>query len=259
MKVRAYLVARPQFDVKTFLEFLQDRGTSWQQTLEATEPESIVEASGRICYMSFGDKQSPRGTSEYIRHLIAMGHESVLEHINWSFVVTGISRALSHQLVRHRVGIAFSQLSQQYHDESDARFSMPSQVRRNAQAAEEWEGAVVAAREAYQRILKLLEGEERSFSDKTGRREFQRAIRSAARSVLPNATETVVFMTANARALRHIFTVRGGIVGDEEMRALASELLRHVQREAPSLFFDFAIQTLADGSPIVCKVTSTTK
>lgn len=257
MDLKVYLVGGPHFDVKEFLRFLDDRETGWQRSMEVTEAEEIVEASGRVCYMSFGDKQSPRSTSEYIRHLVFMGHESVLEHINWSFVIAGASRALSHQLVRHRVGFAFSQLSQQYHDESYAPFLMPSQVKQNPRAADVWERAVVAAREAYREILKLLEEQQSSSRGETGRREILRAIRSAARSVLPNATETVIFMTANARALRHLFTVRGNILGDEEMRVLAAELLQHVQREAPSVFFDFVVEELPDGSPRVCKVAAT--
>ncbi len=259
MSLKVYLVGRPEFDVKEFEAFLEECGTRWRRTLGATEAEEIVEAAGRICYMSFGDKQSPRRTSEYVTRLILMGHESVLEHVSWSFVIAGISRALSHQLVRHRAGFSFSQLSQQYHDESEARFLMPSKVRRNAKAAEAWEQAVAAAREAYRKVLEVLEDQDRGSYGETDRKEVQRANRSAARSVLPNATETIVFMAANARALRHFFAVRGEIVGDEEMRILTSELLRRVQQEAPSLFSDFVISTLADGSPIVYKVASRAK
>lgn len=255
MNLKVYLVSRPQFDLKEFFAFLQERGTTWRRTLDATEAEEIVEASGRVCYMSFGEGQSPRTTSEYIRNLLSMGHESVLEHISWSFVIIGMSRALSHQLVRHRVGFAFSQLSQQYHDESHARFVMPSQVAQSRPAAEAWERAVAAARQAYKQILQVLNDQAPSLPAEMDRKELRRAIRSAARSVLPNATETTIFVTANARALRHLFTVRGAIPGDEEMRTLAAELLRRVQQEAPSLFADFVIRSLPDGSPIVHKLT----
>jgi thymidylate synthase ThyX len=82
-------------------------------------------------------------------------------------------------------------------------------------------------------------------------RELRRAIRSAARSVLPGCTETTLFMTANARALRHCFAVRGGIPGDREMRAMAVELFRAVTKEASAVFFDFEIARLSDGSESV--------
>jgi len=83
------------------------------------------------------------------------------------------------------------------------------------------------------------------------KKEFKRAIRSAARSVLPNATETKIVATANARALRHFFKIRGSIPGDIEMREVAAALFNVVRTEAPSLFADFTLEKLADGSPVL--------
>jgi len=85
-------------------------------------------------------------------------------------------------------------------------------------------------------------------------KEFKRAIRSAARSVLPNATETKIVVTANARALRYFFKVRGSIPGDLEMREVAAALFKSVQAEAPSLFADFSLETLSDGSPVLAQM-----
>jgi thymidylate synthase (FAD) len=82
-------------------------------------------------------------------------------------------------------------------------------------------------------------------------REFKRAIRSAARSVLPNATETKIVLTANARALRHFFEIRGSIPGDIEMREVVAEIFRVVQPEAPSLFDDFTLEILQDATPVL--------
>ena len=125
MKPKIYLIARSRFDEEAFLPFLREEKAKWHRTAGATEPEEIVEISGRICYMSFKTKrtkQSPRSNADYIRNLIEQGHESVLEHVSWTFLLTGVSRALTHQLVRHRVGFSFSQLSQQYHEETGATF-----------------------------------------------------------------------------------------------------------------------------------------
>jgi thymidylate synthase (FAD) len=247
-----YLVARPQFDAERFLAFLQHENERWQRSEGATPSEEIVEAAGRICYMSFGDRQAPRSNAEYIAHLITMGHESVLEHVSWSFLVTGVSRAFTHQLVRHRVGVAFSQLSQQYHDESDATFVMPSQVARSAAAEAAWQQAVTAARVAYRELRDALAPPSTATTE-DARREARRAWRSAARSILPNATETKLFMTANARALRHLLAVRGTVVGDEEMRQVMAQILRLVRDEAAALFPDFQVGALPDGSPIVVR------
>jgi thymidylate synthase (FAD) len=249
--IRIHVVGRPQFDLEEFLAFLSNPEMGWRRSPGASETEELVEAAGRVCYMSFGASQSDRTNPDYIRNLIEMGHESVLEHVNWSFVMTGISRALSHQLVRHRVGFAFSQLSQQYHDESDAEFVPPSEIDGNPRAEAAWGRAVNASKDAYLEILDILERGD--FGTRSGlpMREVRRAIRSAARSVLPNATRTTLFVTANARALRHLFTVRGGTPGDSEMRDAVVELFRAVNREAPAIFFDFEIAKLPDGSELI--------
>jgi thymidylate synthase (FAD) len=233
--------------------FLTDQDLEWNRTEGATEAEELIEFSGRICYLSFGVKQSPRSNGEYIRNLILSGHESVLEHASWSLLLTNVSRAFTHQLVRHRVGIAFSQLSQQYHDESDAQFVAPTELESSPEAFEIWRAHTHASIAAYERIKERLTAR----SDLTmNTKERNRLIRSAARSVLPNSTETKILMTANARTLRHFLKVRGNIVGDYEMRLVAAEILEIMKTEAPSAFFDFEVGYLADGSPRVLQRTA---
>jgi len=113
MKPRAFLLGRPQFD-EAYLDFLAyvlpPEQAFWTKKGVATPAEWLIEFAGRVCYMSFGSQQSAKTTGEYIQNLIRNGHESVLEHAVWSFALVGISRAFTHQLVRHRVGFAFSQL-----------------------------------------------------------------------------------------------------------------------------------------------------
>jgi thymidylate synthase (FAD) len=247
------LIGRVQFDIEAFSAFLLEERIEWRRTSGASPSEEIVEVAGRACYMSFGQAQSPRSNGEFIRNLIEMGHESVLEHASWTFIVTNVSRAFTHQLVRHRVGFAFSQLSQQYHDERLASFVMPAHLESLPEAKEAWIKAINATKEAYASINALLLKNGSPLSEDLDKKELNRAVRSAARSVLPNAIETKIVITANARALRHFFDVRGSISGDIEMRLVAAELLRIVKREAPGMFFDFRIEELSDGSPIVRK------
>ena len=254
MTLKIYLISRPQFEVDDFLTFLsQSEEKSWQRTSEAKPPEEIVEISGRICYMSFGKRQSPRTNSEYIKNLIYQGHESVLEHINWTFLLTGVSRGFTHQLVRHRVGFAYSQLSQQYHQETDAKFVEPSHLSFSPKALEAWQQAIAITKQAYKNIIDELENLETttSLGEEFNKKEIRRSLNSAARSILPNGIETKIMITANARALRHFLKVRGSIIGDEEMRNVASELLQYLKQDAPSVFSDFQIETLSDGSSIV--------
>jgi thymidylate synthase (FAD) len=251
VKPKVYLISRPLFEVETFLSFLKAESTEWSRSPQATEAEEIAEIAGRICYMSFGDKQAPRRNGDYIHNLIRQGHESVLEHVSWTFLLTQISRAFTHQLVRHRVGFAFSQLSQQYHEETSATFVEPAHLQKSPQALKAWQKAVAVSQESYKVILDSLAGLEGTQSLELSKKEFNRAIRSAARSVLPNATETKIVITANARALRHFFEIRGSIPGDIEMREVAAALFRLVRTEAPSLFDDFTLQDLPDGTPLL--------
>src|SRR5215471_11180791 len=159
MKPRAFLLGRPQFD-EAYLDFLAyvlpPEQAFWTKKGVATPAEWLIEFAGRVCYMSFGSQQSAKTTGEYIQNLIRNGHESVLEHAVWSFALVGISRAFTHQLVRHRVGFAFSQLSQQYHEESEARFVEPSHLSNSPEAVEAWRKAVTTTQQSYRVILSSL-------------------------------------------------------------------------------------------------------
>ena len=252
MSIGVYLLMRPQFDEshRKFLDEFLPGENQWREEDRSTPAERLVEFAGRVCYMSFGRHQAPGTNADYIRKLISNEHESVLEHAVWTILISGVSRAFTHQLVRHRVGFAFSQLSQQYHDESNVRFVRPLGIDQVPELAQVWDKAVREAQSAYRTIIdrlatntvpQLLEPP----------REALRAMRSAARSVLPNASETVIVVTANARALRHFFKVRGGIVGDLEMRCVAARLLETIRPEAPALFSDFSIEHPSDGFPLV--------
>jgi thymidylate synthase (FAD) len=251
---RLFLVGRPNFDYNALEGFLDTEGETWIKTKEASTPENIVEIAGRLCYMSFGANQFRKCNKDYIHNLIRQGHESVLEHVNWSFILTGVSRAFTHQLVRHRVGFSFSQLSQQYHDENDASFVMPNIIARFSHLTEYWNRSVDESKRAYQQLLALLESETFLKLSPLEKKEFRRAVRTAARSVLPNATETKIFITANARAIRHFLAIRGGIPGDEEMRVVSALILSALKGEAPALFSDFTIERMSDGTPIVRQV-----
>lgn len=248
------LISRPTFSESSygFLEaFHKPKDVKWRRDSNATEAECLVEFAGRVCYMSFGEKQSPRTNAEYIHNLIKSGHESVLEHAAWTFAICGISRAFTHQLVRHRVGFSFSQLSQQYHDESDAKFIVPAGIERLPSAKAAWDQMMQQSSIAYRRLLNELTESVAQSSELAA--EKKRLVNTTARSVLPNSTETAIVMTANARSLRHFFNVRGSVVGDTEMRCVAAELLKTVRPEGPSLFRDFLVKEHSDGLPLVVR------
>ncbi|WP_454643634.1 FAD-dependent thymidylate synthase [Bradyrhizobium liaoningense] len=213
--------------------------------------ESVVEIAGRTCYLSFANP-SGRSTADYIENLIRQGHESVLEHVSWTFVLTGVSRAFTHQLVRHRVGFAYSQLSQQYVDHRSIRFVVPSEILMNPDLLPSWKKAVLTQRETYVELVNSLS----STQSGLGSRERVRSMRSAARSVLPNCIEAIIAVTGNARAWRHFLEVRGSTEGDIEMRRVCGLVLSTLKQEAPNIFFDFVQQSVSDGWPIVRKASS---
>jgi thymidylate synthase (FAD) len=154
------------------------------------------------------------------------------------------------QLVRHRVGFSYSQLSQQYHDERTTPVIRPAEINRSARAAAAWDAAIAASRAAYITIADELGLTEPGNMPA----ETRRALRSASRSVLPNAMESIIVVTANARAIRHFLKLRGGIEGDPEMRLVAAALLDTLRPEAAALFADFVVSHPPDGMPLICQV-----
>lgn len=253
--MKIYKISKPSLIESEIFNFLHDEGLNWNRTMGSSNPDETVELAGRLCYMSFGDLQSNRSNSDYIQNLIEQGHESVLEHVNWSFIITGVSRGFTHQLVRHRVGFAFSQLSQQYFNESDALMVEPTIIMKHSHLSEKWQKITTSTKDSYTELLRLLEKLENEDSSLslTEKKEIKRLKYSAARSVLPNATETKIFITANARAIRHFLDVRGSIPGDEEMRIVSAEMLRLVSEDSEALFSDFYVSYLSDNTPIVHK------
>ena len=132
-----YVVGRQTLDDAEVQRFLDDHQTSWQTDSERGS-ELIVELAGRTCYLSLGDRQFRKTNADYVGNLINQGHGSVLEHAVWDLLITGVSRSLTHELVRHRAGTAFSQLSQRYVDESTADFIEPPIIAADPELHDVW-------------------------------------------------------------------------------------------------------------------------
>jgi thymidylate synthase (FAD) len=243
-----YLVGRQVVDAEAVDRFLADHGVAWQTDTEVAG-EHLVEIAGRLCYMSFA-RPRPGGNKAYLDHILEVGHGSVLEHAAWNFVFTGISRSLTHELVRHRAGWAYSQVSQRYVDESIAEYVEPDCIADDPELHALWLEAVGHAHQAYVKLVQKLTERFQDEPDKTLRRKLAR---QAARSVLPNATETKIFVTANARALRHFIEMRASRHAEVEIRKLAVKVLEVMKHEAPNLFNDYQLVPLPDGT---CEATT---
>ena len=243
-KAKVYLVGRQALDEDQIAEFLDDHDVGGWRSDSQTAGEVLPEVAGRVCYMSFA-KPRPGGNEAYLRRIKDVGHGSVLEHSVWNFIITGVSRSFTHELVRHRAGFGYSQLSQRYVDESVADFVEPNCIGDDPELHEVWRSGVEAAQKAYIKLVKGLQEKFADVEDKTLRRKLAR---QAARSILPNATETKIFVTANARALRHFIELRCNEHAEPEIRAVAALVLEILQREAPNVFGDYEFVDLPDGT-----------
>ncbi len=253
-KPSVYLVTRPSVDWERVAKFFEDENVPpIPESIRAGDDESaaVIEISARMCYMSYG--RGRRDITDFINNLLSSKDGSVFEHVNYGFVITGVSRSLTHELVRHRAGFAYSQRSQRYVDEGEGSFVIPPALENGKKdlkkARKILDDALINAADSYKELVEALENAlpRELFDLNTDRRK---AIRQAARSVLPNATETKIFVTANVRALRHFFEMRGAIFADWEIRYLSIEMLKLLQNESPLLFGDFTIEDLPDGTQI---------
>ncbi|MCK4592995.1 FAD-dependent thymidylate synthase [bacterium] len=185
------------------------------------EPERLIEAAGRTCYLSF-DKTGDDTAARFCRMLLRSGHHSVFEHASATFRVRGGSRAFTHQLVRHRL-CAYSQQSQRYVDERGFEVVKPDTIAKDAGAEKIFDKHVEYCQKVYNELRKLGVPKE------------------DARFVLPNAAESEIVITANLRQWRHILELRGHRTAQWEIRYFALEVFKVLVGYAPNVFADFRL------------------
>ena len=184
--------------------------------------EKVIELAGRTSHMSF-DKMDSESAADFIKKLIKWGHLSIFEHAMASFKISGVSRALTHQLVRHRIGTAFTQKSQRYVNEDNFKYIIPPSIENKQEALNIYKEFMNSAREIYSKLTNLGILEE------------------DARYILPNATDTEIFMSANFREWRHIFKLRCAKHSQWEIRFLCIKILEILKENVPTFFEDFEI------------------
>ena len=234
-----------QVQVIGYTSFDPPADVPWETDVDGGQ--ALAEFAGRACYQSWNKPNPSTATnSGYLRHILEVGHLSVLEHGSVTFYLTGVSRSLTHELIRHR-HFSYSQLSQRYVPERDASLVEPAVI---AEDPELHALFVEAGEQALVAYTKLLEGLEKKFADVENLTSRRKQARQAARAVLPNATETRIVVTGNYRAMRHFVAMRASEHADVEIRELAVAMLRELQRVAPNVFADFEIATLPDGTEV---------
>jgi len=238
-------IVAPQVRLIGYTHFDVPEDVPW--STDADGGQALAEFAGRACYQSWSKPNPSTATNEgYLRHILEVGHLSVLEHGVVTFYFTGVSRSFTHELIRHR-HFSYSQLSQRYVPERNAAMVEPAVIAEDPELHKRFVEAAEASVRAY---TELLEGLERKFADIENATLRRKQARQAARAVLPNATETRIVVTGNYRAWRHFIAMRATEHADVEIRELAVECLRQLQRVAPNVFGDFTISTLADGTEI---------
>ncbi len=231
-------------------------GGGWQPDPDATDAESLLEFAGRACYQSWSKPNPATATTAgYLRHILEVGHLSVLEHGSATFYITGVSRSFTHELVRHR-HLSYSQLSQRYVAAGlDSPVVEPDAIADDPDLHRAFTAAMDSAYQAYGQLLQLLDDKlAGGAGTSTGRRK---QARQAARAVLPNAAETRIVVSGNFRAWRHFVNLRATEHADVEIRQVAVKVLRRLQEIAPRVFADYQITTLADGTEVAASSITT--
>ena len=238
-------IVQPQVKLVGWTQFAPPDDVPW--STDAEGGEALAEFAGRACYQSWSKPNPATATNAgYLAHILEVGHLSVLEHGVVTFYFTGVSRSFTHELIRHR-HFSYSQLSQRYVPERNAAMVEPDVIAQDPELHKRFVEATEASLAAYN---DLLAGLEQRFADVEDRTLRRKQARQAARAVLPNATETRIVVTGNYRAWRHFIAMRASEHADVEIRELAVECLRQLQRVAPNVFADFTISELADGTEI---------
>ena len=248
------------------------------------DPEELITVAGKLCYSSAElenliEKQTPEDVERFIKMLIDIGHGSALEHSSFSFGVEGVSRALTHQLVRHRIGCSYSQKSQRYVKEGQFEYVVPNEIKNFSPAYDVFIDAMksdqiyydtivekLLAKYAHEYMKKNVPSEIYSLRiyeatsiftketidsfkslDKEAYKAAEKKAIENARAVLPNACETKIIVTMNARSLMHFFEERCCARAQDEIRALANAMLKECKKIAPTLFKNAGAKCVKNG------------
>ncbi|MEK9726132.1 MAG: FAD-dependent thymidylate synthase [Rhodospirillaceae bacterium] len=212
----------------------------------------LAKFAGQLCYLSFGAQRTRNSeAAKYLDHIKASGHGSVFEHVNYSILLWGVSRAFTHELVRHRAGFGFSQISQRYVAGKHVRFvesPAHSFYPELHVAFESWIDLCAAQYEHRERVLLRVSG----IDPAKATTEQRKAVRQEARRSLPNETEAPVLVTGNLRAWRHMIEQRASRFADAEICAAAYLCFEKLRAHEPILWEDYTVETVReDGLPTV--------
>ncbi len=223
------------------------------------DPEKTIATAAKLCYSpcdidTISDDLTPEKIESFVTMLASIGHESVMEHVSFTFGIEGISRACSHQLVRHRIA-SYSQKSQRYVNEDGFEFITPPEIAADEEAKAEFDRSMAALTESYSKIASILTEKhtktfmEQGMEEKEARSKAVKKANEDARFVLPNACETKIVVTMNVRSLFNFFRHRCCSRAQWEIKAVADEMLKLCREVAPNVFKNAGPSCLAGKCP----------
>lgn len=265
--VLAYTQPAPGFSAR-ISEFLSgfdeslgySAGANDYEELHDPEMEHLMKFAGQLCYLSFNDKATKNADmGRYLGHIKESGHGSILEHGSVSFLFYGIDRGVTHEIVRHRAGFGFSQVSQRYVSGAALRFVMRPEYINHNRLRKEFQAWIDVSKMQYDKRAEFLLAD--MVSDGTDQMytatERRKAVNQAARACLPNETEAPIVVTANLRGLRNFLEQRGSYGADRPIRDLAIRTFLEARKLAPTIFDDFEFLPLKkEKDPTDCGIVS---
>jgi len=252
------LISRPNVNLETIRGFIDGFGDELQfaDYLEddtiLSDGAEVCKFAGQNCYLSLGPTRTKNADAKkYFDNIKSSSHGSVLEHANYGFLFYGDSRSFTHELVRHRVGIGYSQVSQRYVDGTRLRFVERPEYVGDDELHARFERWIDLCAEEYDwRADALLKRQKSGDQSLVGlsKTDLRKRVNQAARSCLPNETEAPIVVTANARTWRHITEMRGSKMAEPEIRRVAILIMRCLRTAASELFDDYREVDLPDGT-----------
>ncbi len=247
---KVYLVAKTQLVREGLENYLNDIGNpDWRPDVDVSDAENLIEAAGRMCYRSWQpyDPSKPeatnpnisqvrRGNERYIANVLKSGHGSILEHVNMTFICRNVSRVFTHELVRHRAGMAYSQESLRYVRLDDLSFWIPEAARNNPAAKEKFESVVDFLENTQKELAEIFSIHDSSdFTEK-------KHLTSMFRRLAPIGLGTSIMVTGNLRSWRHIIAMRTSPAAEEEIRIVAGQIAEVCKQAYPNIFQDMEFE-----------------
>lgn len=255
------MIAQPKVKIENSKNFLNSYQNEFEEYLndpdKLTPGTQLIKFSAQLCYMSFGPKRTwNKDADRYFENIMSSGHGSVLEHSYYSFLIYGISRSLTHELIRHRAGFAYSQQSQRYVSGNLIRFVERPEFQKDEKLHRLFEERIDRIKIEYEKIYNLLKDNQEKLEilkqsnkadEKFAKTELRKKINQTARSVFNNETEAPIVVTANIRAWRHTIEMRANNHAETEIRELFFRIFLCLALTEPILFKDYQIIKYEDG------------